>query len=240
MMGNYNDFSFLQTMSIEIGSSCNLQHMHKCCPINCRQKVEKELTVEEILHIMDEAIQLNFQGLFAFHFYNEPLLYADKILQLKEQRPNYKFLLWTNGTLIDKLLKEEYDFNIFDRIVITKYKGIDATSFYQLKNLYQYVEIYEEDMDDRLNFYESKKENYISCKKIYVELPIDCEGNVYICTYDWDKKYLLGNVLEQKLEDILKSDSYQNLLKGNEKRFRHIEDINDLCKYCPRPYIIRK
>ena len=235
-MKNYDDFSFLEVISIEIGSDCNLKNVHKCCPVNCIKRTGMQLSINQIVEIMDKAIQLKFKGQFAFHFYNEPLLYADKICKIKSKRPDYKFMLWTNGTLIRKLLKEGFDFNIFQSIVITRYKGFDDLAFLHLNSIHNDVNIFDEEMDDRLNFYESKTENFISCKKIYYELPIDCEGNVYICTYDWRKKYLLGNVLEQDLEMILKSSLYQKLLKGNEKRFRHCDDIVDLCKYCPRPY----
>lgn len=235
-MKNYNDFSFLKVISIEIGADCNLKNVHKCCPAGCIKRTGKRLSINQIIEIMDQAILLNFKGLFAFHFYNEPLLYANEIYDIKLKRPQYKFMLWTNGTLIDNLLKEGFDFNIFQSIVITRYKGFDDLALLDLKSIHNDVSIFDEDMDDRLTFHESKKENYISCKKIYYELPIDCEGNVYICTYDWRKKYLLGNILEQDLEMILNSSLYQSLLRGNEKRFRHCDDIVDLCKYCPRPY----
>lgn len=239
-MATYKDFSFLETISIEIGSKCNLSHIHKICPINYRKRTENELTVSQVVEIMDQATKLNFHGLFAFHFYNEPLLYADKIAQIKNLRQNYKFLLWTNGTLVDGLMNKGYDFNIFDKIVITKYRDVKDAAFLSLKKFHNNVQIFDEDMDDRIHFYESNKENFISCKKIYVELPIDCEGNVYICTYDWNQEYLLGNVFEQSLQDILNIDLYQKLLQGNEKRFRHVDEIVNLCRYCKRPYTIKR
>ena len=173
-MANYDDFSFLETMSIEIGSKCNLLPIHKCCPANFRCGIEKQLTIDQIVEIMDQAVQLKFNGLFAFHFYNEPLLYSDEIATIKRKRPDYKFLLWTNGTLIEKLLSEKYDFGIFDRIVVTRYKNACDSPFFYLKAIHNNVEIYDEDMDDRLHFYEAVQENFISCKKIYFELPIDC------------------------------------------------------------------
>lgn len=239
-MSNYNDFSFLETIAIEIGPKCNLQHLHKNCPINYRHKTNNEMSVDQVVEIIDQAIGLNFKGHFAFHFYNEPLLYASKIKDIQKLRPNVKYLLWTNGTLIEKLLLEGYDFNIFDKIVITRYKGIKDEGFFRLKDTHNNVQIFDEDMDDRVHFYESEKENYFACKKMYIELPIDCDGNVYVCTYDWNQKYLLGNVFDQSLDTVLKSELYQKLLKGNEKRFRHVDNIINLCRYCPRPYTNRK
>lgn len=237
MNNNYDSFKFLKTISIEIGPDCNLKKFHNQCPAHHLQRDSLAvLSNEKICEIMDQAITLEFDGHFAFHFYNEPLLYIERIYELKKRRPNYKFLLWSNGTLVNKVLKDGYSFDIFDKIVFTKYNETNFEALYKLKSIHKDVQIYEPDMDNRLEFYDSKNEKYFSCKKVYIELPIDCYGNVYICTFDWNKKYLLGNVLEQSLESILKSRTYQNLLIANEKRFQH-GVVPLLCKYCPRPYI---
>ncbi len=36
------------------------------------------ITIDEVCAIMDEAVANGFEGMFAFHFYNGPLMYIEK------------------------------------------------------------------------------------------------------------------------------------------------------------------
>lgn len=234
-MGKFEDLSYLKTLSIEIGTRCNLSRCHNKCPAQYMKRSEMEaMTEEQIISIMDQAIALNFQGYFAFHFYNEPLLYIAEIAKLKEKRSDYKFLLWSNGTLIKKVLEAGYSFDIFDKIVFTRYSESEEEMMSWLKSEHNSVDIYDAEMDDRLTFYESQEENHFTCKKIYIEMPIDFCGNIYICTFDWKGEYILGNLKREKLVDILKSNQYQSLLSENRGRLRH-NSVVELCNKCPRP-----
>lgn len=89
-------------------------------------------------------------------------------------------------------------------------------------------------MDERLNFYENDTENYFTCKKVYLELPIDYSGKAYICTFDWNGEYIIGDLQKQTLEEVFKSETYQNILKENKGRLRHGSTV-ELCKKCTRP-----
>lgn len=231
-----NDLTYLETISIEVGSMCNLSSKHIVCPAHHMSRTDDGiLTVDEIIRVMDEAVELHFSGFFAFHFYNEPLLYMDKIDNIKKRRPSYKYLLWSNGTLVEKVIQEGYSLSIFDKMIFTVYSETDKSTLEKLKRSNLKVGIFEANMDERLSYYDSTIENVFACKKPFCELPIDCYGNVYICTYDWMNKYGLGNVREMKLIDILKSEDYQKLLSCNRKCFVH-GDVHDFCKHCPRPY----
>lgn len=232
-MGEMIRLEYLKSISIEIGPHCNLSKIHKKCPASILNRDDNNiLSLSRIIEIMDEAARDGFCGYFAFHFYNEPLLYIDRIEKIIKQRPNYKYMLWSNGTLIKHVVDEGFHLDMFDKIIITKYPETSDENLDLLKGLD--VTINEPDMDDRLLYYESRDPNYFSCKKLSFELPIDCYGNVYICTYDWKGKYILGNVVNGSLIDILATDTYKGLFKINEKYFIH-GNPHDLCKYCPRP-----
>lgn len=74
------DFSYLKPISIEIGSDYNLKSVHTICPANVMKRSDKDiLSVEEICEVMDEAVDNGLKGLFVFHFYNESLMYLDRI-----------------------------------------------------------------------------------------------------------------------------------------------------------------
>lgn len=234
-MKNFKDMSFLKTISIEIGTRCNLSKLHSVCPAQYLKREDKDGMIDsQILEIMDQANKLGFKGYFAFHFYNEPLLYIDRIDKLHRERPNYKLLLWSNGTLIKHVLDCGYDFNIFDKIVFTKYKESDIEMMKYIKSIHADTEIYDAQMDERLSVYQGNVENYYACKKVYIELPIDYKGNVYICTYDWKGEYIIGNLQEQTLDELLYSEKYQLLLNENIGNLRHSSCI-ELCRHCPRP-----
>lgn len=236
MNKKFNDFGFLETLSIEIGPECNLKKLHSKCPAHIMERpVTGILPTEKIVSIMDEAVELGFNGYFAFHFYNEPLLYVDRITEIIRLREEYKYLLWSNGTLVKKLMNDGFSFDIFDKIVFTNYEETDFEALKGLQKAHKSCYIYNPEMDNRLEHYECTSENYFACKKPYVELPIDCYGNVYICTYDWDKRFSLGSINEHSLEYFLKLPNYQEILNSNIKHFVH-GDICGLCKNCPRPF----
>ena len=48
---------------------------------------------------------------------------------------------------------------------------------------------------------------------------LDYNGDVQMCSHDWGKKYILGNVKKNKIIDIWQNKKYQlarkNLLKSN-------------------------
>lgn len=82
------DLSQTTIISFEIGSECNLSAVHPQCPINLRKMNAKKepVTIEDILQAITEAEQLGFRGSVAFHNYNEPLLYIDRILEVIKAR----------------------------------------------------------------------------------------------------------------------------------------------------------
>ena len=48
MGGRYmRGFSYLETISIEIGSDCNLKHVHTVCPANVMKRSDKDILAME-------------------------------------------------------------------------------------------------------------------------------------------------------------------------------------------------
>ena len=101
-------------LSIEIGDQCNLAGEHMKCPISIR-KHNKEygaLTIEDIIVVIHDAIKLGFRGMVGFQYYNEPMLYIDRIQKVIERVPEVDYLLWTNGTLLDRSIEKNESFLI--------------------------------------------------------------------------------------------------------------------------------
>lgn len=240
-MSRTYDLSKHKTISFEIGIGCNLKNVHLECPINKikRDPNRKTLTPDIICEAMDQAIELNFDGYFAFHNYNEPLLYIDKIQEIIQRRPNCKYLLWTNGLLIKDIEEKGYSLDLFQKIVITCYNMDNMKYFEEIKERHPDVVIGIADMDDRLDIYNSTYKNEFSCKKPFVEMPIDHYGEVNLCTHDWNNSCKIGNIIEDSLKKIVMGEHYQKIMNSTRK-LGISENCEEVCKHCAYAYITLK
>lgn len=230
----------LLLISFEIGIYCNLQKEHLECPINkiVRLHDAPNLTVETVCKAMDEANELGFKGHFAFHHYNEPLIYIEIIDKIVRLRPKNKYLLWSNGLLVPDIEKRGYSLNIFDKIIFTLYNEKDREMLTDVQRRYKNVEIYSAEMDERLEIYDSTYENIVSCKKPFIEMPIDYYGEVYLCTHDWKNSHKLGNILDTCLKDVVLGEKYQKVLDGASKRGIS-EDSPQICRKCKYAHFLK-
>ena len=223
-------------IALEIGNECNLSNIHKKCPINQRiiDKTYGELSVDRILEVMDEAIELGFQGDFAFHYYNEPLIYKHKILLIIKERPDNKYLLWTNGLLLDKEVENNEFLTMFEHIVITCYDFSNMDYFSKLQDCYKNIQIATWQLDDRLNIYNNAEKKFEGCRRVFFEMPIDYYGNVHLCCEDWNNQFKIGNVNKNSLKEIVYSEVYQNLLSISEKggSTNLNEEVPSICRKC--------
>lgn len=235
------DLSQHKLISFEIGTSCNLKNIHLECPINKikREPGRKTLTPDIICTAMDQAKELNFNGHFAFHHYNEPLLYIEKIQEVIEKRPDYKYLLWTNGMLLQDIEKKGFSLSMFDKVVITCYNMENMKYFEEIKEKHPDVTIGIADMDERLNIYNSTFQNEFSCKKPLVEMPIDHYGEIALCTHDWNNTCKIGNIINEYLKEIVMGEHYQNILNITRK-LGISKNCEEVCRHCAYAYITLK
>jgi radical SAM protein with 4Fe4S-binding SPASM domain len=228
------DLSKLLCITFEIGNDCDLQDVHKLCPINQRvyKKESQCLDTDCIEKIVKQAKELNFDGYIAFHYYNEPLLHRDRIEKVMDRLSDFKFALWSNGLLIDRNLEHDPFLDRFDFMVFTCYKQSDKPFFVKLKEEYKKVIVFDADFDDRLKIYDYDKNNVVGCKRPLLELPIDYYGNLHLCCYDWNTEYEIGNVFERDFKEIICDDNYQRTLKMTQNRMLDLSDCPETCKQC--------
>lgn len=224
----------VKILSIEIGDSCNLSHIHNKCPINKRKykNKKKRLTKEKVIEIIDEATKLGFKGHIAFHYYNEPLLYKEKMKEIILCRPDVKYLLWTNGLLFDEQIEKNDIIELFEDTVITCYKPEKMIFFEKLAKYYRNIHIVSWELDDRLVVYEQPKICQENCQRAIFEFPIDYYGNVHLCCEDWNNEYELGNVYECSLKEIVNSIEYVRTQKMNTELGLDYEMCPEICKKC--------
>lgn len=234
-MGILSETSLL---SFEVADCCNLMKEHNKCPINHRKYKYSEFCLDEdiIVDTLRTAIQLGFTGLVAFHYYNEPLLKRELIMNVIEHVPEGRFLLWTNALLLDRNVKNNEFLRKFSQVNITCYNFSDLPFFQALKEYYGNIEIFDWELDDRLQIYEKTIINNLSCKRPLFELPIDYHGNIHLCCMDWNNDYEIGNIFIEGFESIVMGEKYQKLISSCKSRL-NITYCPNICKTCDKMWV---
>ncbi len=201
--------ALLQIIDFELGEHCNLGHVHKECPNLHPERFSLLSTAKQLNDekIIDSAVtayeKLGFSGLIGFHYYNEPLLSANRLFKIAAtiagRTAKARFLLWTNGMLIPERCDQ---FFIFDQIVISGYneqsaRGRDRLAAAGIKC--DYAD--NAQLDDRLQTLEVKDKS-ASCKRPFLEMIFDNYGNTHICCYDWRGQGTTGNLNVEPIETL--------------------------------------
>jgi hypothetical protein len=227
---------YIQFLSIEIGRACNYAKLHEgyCPSIDCDRygnlDTTSEITNDEILDVVRQSYKMGFNGFIAFHYYNEPMLFIDRIeiviQNVKNEFENAKFCLWTNGSKIDENLDK---MKLFDSIYITQY----------VKNKqFNYVRNYMKDsakivtlsgnLDNRRKNFKINN-NLDQCVKPFNELIIDIYGNAHMCCMDWKGEIELGNIKKNDFVNI-----HEKFFKIREQLITNPISDNSpsICKKC--------
>lgn len=226
-------------LSFEITNRCNMQHIHDKCPINCRKYNEKEQSLDKqsVVRTIKMAKELGFSGMVAFHYYNEPLLEKDLILSIMAEVPECKYLLWTNGLLLSRNVKDNEFLKRFTLVCITCYDKADMAFFQEMSDYYKNVEIFDWELDDRLEIYNKNVANPLSCKRPLFEIPIDFYGNIHLCCMDWNNSYIIGNIFREDFTNIMCSQKYQNLIKMCKQRIIDDKICPPICRTCDKMWV---
>jgi len=218
---------YTQILSLEVGATCNLDTLHKWCPVSVRPDGRKEMDDDKIASLAVEAYGLGFDGWVAFHFLNEPLLQPRRLSNIidkvKEQVPTAKFLLWTNGNFFNEANKPVI--NKFEWVVVSDYfkKGIDHYAKYIDGPRLQ---VNPEVVDGRLEY--GTDPTTQPCLRPFIEFIITSYGQALICCQDWKGKIEIGNVFDSSLKEL------------NERRFELAkklakpmdESCPEVCRNC--------
>lgn len=215
---------YSQFLIFELGASCNLGKEHSKCPVIIRPHGKKKIDDDLIVRLATEAYtKLGFEGLIGFHFYNEPMLNYNRMLELisriRKNISKSRFILWTNGTI----LVDDKRFDNFEKVFVTDYenKGKEHYKPYYRNELY----VNKPSFDDRLE-YESKGSS-IPCERQFIEFIINAYGDVIFCCQDWQNHIKIGSVFEDSLEDLAKRK-----LELSTKICKFISEENETCYKC--------
>ena len=212
-------------------------------------KFDKKEFIDPKLHesIVIQLKDLDYQGIVVYSGFNEPLLNKNiykNIAQTRSYLPKAKLELITNGDVLnEKRLMKLFESGL-STILISVYDGPeDVIKFERMcKNINldikQYVirkrylppeKNFGITMSNRGGLMENAEHSVPSLKKSLnspcyypsYTLFIDYNGDVLMCSHDWGKKNILGNLNKKKIMDVWMSEnamnSRKNLANGDRK-----------------------
>ncbi len=211
------------------------------------KKFDNKEFIEPELHksIVSQLSDLKYSGIVVYSGFNEPLLNKNiykNISQTRSYLPNAKIELITNGDVLNEKRILKLFKSGLSTLLISVYDGPDDMVKFQ--NMCENLRLEKEQYVIR-NRYLPPEQNFgitmsnrgglmenavhsIPSLKQSMKTPcyypsytffIDYNGDVLMCSHDWGKKNILGNLNKEKIIDVWLSDnamkSRKNLSKGD-------------------------
>ena len=233
----------LTSVGIEINYACN--RTCSFCPNSIFPRKDQRFLEEKIFYkIIDNLQEINFDGNITFNLYNEPLL--DKRLPrflkyIKSRIPDSFSYINTNGDALNlenwKLLRESG----LDYANISQYDNKNEKNIKKIKENIDKDEKWrfdvhpfdENNADSRVGLVKVKRKVKTPIKKFCVrpfsQMMINYKGQVILCCNDYHSSKVMGDLSNEKIQDVWRSNSFINyrkkLINGNRAAL-------DLCKKC--------
>jgi len=240
----HRTLDFFKVVELETTTACNRTCSY--CPNSVfdRGSIHNEKLMEESTFrtIVDQLANLGFWGRLSPHFYGEPLL--DKRLpQLmayaRQRLPYTKLVIFTNG---DLLAPSVYDTLLeagVDGFLVTQHGPKPPPNIVRLRRhrdeqgarapLDYRVFTSETELSNRAGLVDhAALETKTDCSLPSENVTIDYQGNVVLCCNDYHSTVRFGNVLEQDLAEIWRSEKYKTLRRN----LRRGEFELEICKKC--------
>jgi radical SAM protein with 4Fe4S-binding SPASM domain len=225
---NKSLFSFTSIISIELSNMCNYSAQHKKCVASI-QKEKIVLPLKKICEIIDEL--KFYDKVLEFHVYSEPLIDPRLFLLIKYAKSKArqcKIHILTNGFYLTQTIAEELvDFGV-DYLTTTAYSNEERIRLSKIDVKIPYV-VGSAMLDERMNWYETEGGIRSGpCNAPYNNLIIRSNGDIGLCCMDGKNKYSFGNIFNESLSDVMRSDdmiiAFDELMHGKRKR--------EICTHC--------
>jgi radical SAM protein with 4Fe4S-binding SPASM domain len=214
-------------VAIEISSYCN----RKCsyCPVSKEtEKIPKMFMEMDLFKIIIKQLQdINFSGSIMYHFYNEPLLderLPEFISYVDVNLPKCNSRVFTSGDFLTPHLADSlFDAGLHD-IVVTDHnlkpgrveKRI-APILEKYGDKISMNRLYDRPILNRggaVEVAELEKKKKGNCTVVYEELNITYTGDVLLCSSDYHRSKVYGNINEKNILDIYNNDDYVKARKA--------------------------
>lgn len=221
----------IKRISFEISNICNYSAFHNKCPAS-HVKEKRVLSSEIVYKIIHEMAETHYDGVFAFHRYNEPLMdprLFNFIRYAKTECPHSKILILTNGFYLTReLAKELAELDLWI-LAVSAYSILEYKRLIQLEINIPYYVFYAI-LDDIENIYHAKSvdEPQVSCNAPLRDLTVNVFGEVTLCCLDWKNKYTFGNLQEETIRQIIHKEAFRQIHDDLVHKRRNL----DICKGC--------
>jgi len=199
------------------------------------KKFENKEFIKKELHdkICKELSQYDYSGIVVYSGFNEPLINKacfENIARTRKYLPNAKIELITNGDVLNLMKLKKLFISGLSTILISVYDGpedmvkfqklceeakLDKRQFVIRNRYLPPEEDYGITMSNRGGQMENATHSISSLKKTIKQpcyypsynLFIDYNGDVLMCSHDWGKKNILGNLNTNTIQDIWMSEN---------------------------------
>jgi GTP 3',8-cyclase len=229
-MGTNINNQWFKVVEIEVNSRCNLKCSY--CPnsILPTPDVPEYMSDEVFERIINELVRINFSGIMSYHFYNEPLLRKDleKLSAVvKERLPKVFQLLYTNGDFLSDKRYSSLKKAGIDHFLVTKHslKPNKARENQTVK--------YSKDLiltNRGGTIFTLKEPLMLSCYAPTDMLIVTITGEVLLCCNDSKRKNIMGNLINQSIDEIWFSKKFISIRKQLKKGQRATASY--ICKNC--------
>ena len=207
-----NPLSLTQIVYLETSSYCPRAAGHRFCPAHVTSYPPRHLPLRVISSTLEALAHSGYDRQVRFHTSNEPL--ADPrmltVVRLARQLlPKAELALFTNGDALSQQLADELVEAGVSTILLSAYNPAARKRLGGLKVGCAKTLLYRGGLSDTtlLGQYDAKPTgSTLPCGAPFHHLQIGCDGEVYLCCRDWQRRYTFGSLHTLPLAAILSQD----------------------------------